>query len=239
MTGAGLYLDDLSVGQRFASRGYPVTAEAIKAFAAEFDPQPFHLDEAAAAASLLRRAGGQRLAHRGDHHAADDRRRPAARRRGDRRRRRAALAAGHPARRRPDGREHHRGDQALAVAPRPRHADGVERDPQPARRGRAGSRLERARLPPAGRTPRVDDGDGEAVPALDADGLHRGRGQPRLGAQRLEEAGGCPRSSGRRLAASAIAAVAHDVVADDQRAGPGKLAAPSRSSRRCSACRRR
>ena len=44
----GLFLEELSVGQRFVSRDYPVTAEAIKAFAAEFDPQPFHTDEAAA-----------------------------------------------------------------------------------------------------------------------------------------------------------------------------------------------
>ena len=32
---------------------YAVTAEAIKAFAAEFDPQPFHTDEAAAEASFF------------------------------------------------------------------------------------------------------------------------------------------------------------------------------------------
>jgi acyl dehydratase len=49
----GLFLEDLSVGQRFVSRGYPVTAEAIKAFAAEFDPQPFHTDEAAARTSFF------------------------------------------------------------------------------------------------------------------------------------------------------------------------------------------
>jgi acyl dehydratase len=53
MTVPGLYLEDLAVGQRFVSRSYAVTAAAIKAFAAEFDPQPFHLDEAAAAASFF------------------------------------------------------------------------------------------------------------------------------------------------------------------------------------------
>lgn len=44
-----MFLDDLSVGQRFTAGPVTVTAEAIKAFAAEYDPQPFHLDEDAAA----------------------------------------------------------------------------------------------------------------------------------------------------------------------------------------------
>jgi acyl dehydratase len=48
-----LFLEDLSVGQRFTSRAYAVTAEAIKAFAAEFDPQPFHTDEIAARDSFF------------------------------------------------------------------------------------------------------------------------------------------------------------------------------------------
>jgi acyl dehydratase len=48
-----LYLDDLEVGQRFRSGVVTVTAESIKAFAAEFDPQPFHLDEHAAAESFF------------------------------------------------------------------------------------------------------------------------------------------------------------------------------------------
>jgi acyl dehydratase len=63
--GAGLYLEDLHEGQRFVSAGREVTAAEIKAFAAEFDPQPFHLDETAAAASLF---GG--LAASGWHTAA-------------------------------------------------------------------------------------------------------------------------------------------------------------------------
>jgi len=44
----GLFLDDLYVGQRFTSGTYRIDVERIKSFAAEFDPQPFHLDEAAA-----------------------------------------------------------------------------------------------------------------------------------------------------------------------------------------------
>ena len=48
-----LYLEDLHVGQRFESAPHPVDAEQIKKFAAEFDPQPFHLDEEAAKDSLF------------------------------------------------------------------------------------------------------------------------------------------------------------------------------------------
>src|SRR5437868_13659222 len=48
-----LYLDDLHVGQRFNSGSYVMKAARIREFAAEFDPQPFHLDEAAAQASVF------------------------------------------------------------------------------------------------------------------------------------------------------------------------------------------
>ena len=49
-----LYLDGLHVGQRFTSGSYLMKAARIKEFAAEFDPQPFHLDEAAAGASVFK-----------------------------------------------------------------------------------------------------------------------------------------------------------------------------------------
>jgi acyl dehydratase len=48
------YLDDLRVGQTFETGTYVMDEARIKAFAAEFDPQPFHLDEAAAKASVFR-----------------------------------------------------------------------------------------------------------------------------------------------------------------------------------------
>lgn len=48
-----LYLEDLHVGQTFVSDPVTVTTDQIKAFAREFDPQPFHLDEAAARHSLF------------------------------------------------------------------------------------------------------------------------------------------------------------------------------------------
>ncbi len=49
-----LYLEDLEVGQRFTSAEFEMTEGQIKAFAAEFDPQPFHLDDTAAQASVFR-----------------------------------------------------------------------------------------------------------------------------------------------------------------------------------------
>jgi acyl dehydratase len=62
---AQLYFEDFTVGAEFLGPSRQVTADAVKAFAGEFDPQPFHLDEAAAAASFF---GG--LAASGWHTAA-------------------------------------------------------------------------------------------------------------------------------------------------------------------------
>ena len=60
-----LYLEDLHVGRTFTTGSVTVTTEAIKAFARDYDPQPFHLDEDAAGDSLF---GG--LAASGWHTAA-------------------------------------------------------------------------------------------------------------------------------------------------------------------------
>ena len=49
-----LYLEDLQVGQRFTSGPHHMDENGIKAFAAEFDPQSFHLDEAVAQTSIFR-----------------------------------------------------------------------------------------------------------------------------------------------------------------------------------------
>jgi acyl dehydratase len=59
------YLDDFAVGQTFGSRRMRIDEDRIKSFAAEFDPQPFHLDAEAARKSLF---GG--LAASGWHTAA-------------------------------------------------------------------------------------------------------------------------------------------------------------------------
>jgi acyl dehydratase len=59
------YFEDFAVGQKFGSEARLVEAAEIKAFAAQFDPQPFHLDEAAGRDSLF---GG--LAASGWHTAA-------------------------------------------------------------------------------------------------------------------------------------------------------------------------
>src|SRR4051812_30673483 len=40
---ARLYLDDLQVGQKFQTGTYRIDEEQIRAFAEQFDPQPFHL----------------------------------------------------------------------------------------------------------------------------------------------------------------------------------------------------
>jgi acyl dehydratase len=62
---SGMYFEDLSPGLVFRSEPVAVTSRQIKTFAAEFDPQPFHLDEAAAESSFF---GG--LAASGWHTAA-------------------------------------------------------------------------------------------------------------------------------------------------------------------------
>ena len=61
----GLALDDLAVGQTFVSATHALDAAQIVAFASEFDPQRFHLDDAAARNTLF---GG--LAASGWHTAA-------------------------------------------------------------------------------------------------------------------------------------------------------------------------
>ncbi|TMA20206.1 MAG: MaoC family dehydratase [Deltaproteobacteria bacterium] len=60
-----IWLDDFAPGQKYLSNKLRLDAAAIKAFAAQFDPQPFHLDEAAARESFF---GG--LAASGWHTAA-------------------------------------------------------------------------------------------------------------------------------------------------------------------------
>ena len=50
-----VYLDDLAIGSKFATGSVTLTLEGCKAFAAEFDPQPFHLDEPAARQSAFGR----------------------------------------------------------------------------------------------------------------------------------------------------------------------------------------
>lgn len=59
------YFDDFTVGDTFVGDTVEVTAADIKRFAAEFDPQPFHLDDEAARDTIF---GG--LAASGWHTAA-------------------------------------------------------------------------------------------------------------------------------------------------------------------------
>lgn len=48
-----LYLEDIYVGQQFASASHLVDAQQIKRFARDYDPQAFHLSEEAAASSIF------------------------------------------------------------------------------------------------------------------------------------------------------------------------------------------
>jgi acyl dehydratase len=43
-----LYLEDLHIGQRFITEAARITEDDIRAFASQWDPQPFHLDPEAA-----------------------------------------------------------------------------------------------------------------------------------------------------------------------------------------------
>ncbi|KRC26387.1 MaoC/PaaZ C-terminal domain-containing protein [Acidovorax sp. Root219] len=57
-----LYLEDMTVGRRFTSGEHAMDAEQIVSFARQFDPQPFHLDDAAAKGTLF----GETLNQHGD-----------------------------------------------------------------------------------------------------------------------------------------------------------------------------
>lgn len=48
-----IWLEDLTLGQEFLSAAHPLDAEQITGFAAQFDPQPFHLDPEAAQQSFF------------------------------------------------------------------------------------------------------------------------------------------------------------------------------------------
>src|SRR6202051_4101541 len=47
------HLEDFAVGQTFGSGRFRIDGQRARAFAAEFDPQPFHLDETAARHSIF------------------------------------------------------------------------------------------------------------------------------------------------------------------------------------------
>ncbi len=51
--GEPLYLDDLPAGRRLRSGSLTVTAKEVVAFAAQYDPQPFHLSDAGAEGTMF------------------------------------------------------------------------------------------------------------------------------------------------------------------------------------------
>ncbi len=48
-----LYFEDFAPGQQFTNGGYTISKEAAIAFATQYDPQPFHIDEEAAKQSIF------------------------------------------------------------------------------------------------------------------------------------------------------------------------------------------
>jgi acyl dehydratase len=49
-----LYLEDIAVGRRFTTGSHAIDETQIKAFAEQFDPQPFHVDAEAAKATFFK-----------------------------------------------------------------------------------------------------------------------------------------------------------------------------------------
>ena len=52
-SGRLVYLEDVSVGQRFVTGSHALDEQQIKFFATQFDPQPFHLDADAAKTTIF------------------------------------------------------------------------------------------------------------------------------------------------------------------------------------------
>jgi len=48
-----LYLDDLRIGDTFRTEAHALDVDQVTAFAHQFDPQPFHLDDAQARQSIF------------------------------------------------------------------------------------------------------------------------------------------------------------------------------------------
>jgi acyl dehydratase len=48
-----LYLDDLRIGDTFTTQAHALDVDQVSAFALQFDPQPFHLDDAQARQSVF------------------------------------------------------------------------------------------------------------------------------------------------------------------------------------------
>lgn len=57
----GLFFDDIRVGEAWRTEGHSITQDAVIAFAAEWDRQPFHVDIEAARASIFGQIVGSGL----------------------------------------------------------------------------------------------------------------------------------------------------------------------------------
>jgi len=54
-----IYFDELAPGRRFTTQNYALEEAEIKTFAAQYDPQPFHVDAAGASHSVFGGLGGE------------------------------------------------------------------------------------------------------------------------------------------------------------------------------------
>ena len=133
------YFDDLHVGQRFISGTHLIDEEQIKAFARQFDPQPFHLDSQAAKDTMF-----EGLVASGWHTAAITMRLMVENG--------LQIAGGlvgagaeltWPKPTRPDSTLHVESEilelETVTISARPRRGHDPQRNPQPARRGRSGA----------------------------------------------------------------------------------------------------
>jgi hypothetical protein len=142
------YPEDLAVGQTFGSGRLRVDADQIEVFAAEFDPQPFHLDEKAANDTFFRG-----LAASGWHtcldHAAPCRGRSETCGRGRRRRGRNRLTAAGAPRRRAQPRKRSARSASVEIAHGAGTGQAAHDDAEPASRTCPDSGGEACRPPPS------------------------------------------------------------------------------------------
>ena len=68
---SGRYFEDFAVGHTFGPGRLRINKEQVRAFAAEFDPQPFHLDEDTAGQSAKPDAQSKERGRAGAHGQID------------------------------------------------------------------------------------------------------------------------------------------------------------------------
>ena len=134
-----LYLDDLSVGQRFISRNTHHRRGADQGVCPPVRSSAFPSRRRYRQRHIVCGSGGERLAHGFDHYEAHGRKRAAARGRDNRRRRRTRLAEANAARRHVAGGKRSGGDHTFPVTAGSRNGQGAKSDTQSKERDRSGA----------------------------------------------------------------------------------------------------